>query len=49
MVAVEHEARSSGLDFKENLESVYMQDLTLWKESKLTENMTIKRRKKLAS
>lgn len=49
MAAVGHEPRSSGIDFKENLESVFMQNLSLWKENKLTENLTIKRRKKLAS
>ena len=49
MAAVGHEPKSSNLDFKGNLESVFMQDLFVWKENKLTENLTIKRRKKLAS
>jgi predicted transcriptional regulator YheO len=49
IAAVGHEPKPSGLDFKGNLESVFMTDLTRWKEKKLTENLTIKRRKKLAS
>ena len=36
-------------DFKANLEEVYMKDLLLWKNDKLTENQAIKRRKKLAA
>jgi len=49
MAAVGHEPKSSNLDFKENLENVFMQDLSVWKKNNLTENLTIKRRKKLAS
>ena len=49
MAAVGHKPKSSKLDFKKNIESVFMQDLLRWKEDKLTENLTIKRRKKLAA
>ena len=49
MAAVGHEPKSSSLDFKGKLESVFMQDLSVWKENNLTENLTVKRRKKLAS
>lgn len=38
----------SKFDFKEALESVFMRDLDQWKENNLTENLSIKRRKKLA-
>jgi len=49
ITAIGFEPKSSNLDFKKNLESVFMQDLSRWKENKLTENLTVKRRKKLAS
>jgi len=49
MAAVGIEPKSSNLNFKGNLENVYMKDLVLWKEDKLTENLTVKRRKKLAA
>ncbi|MFV0506527.1 MAG: hypothetical protein ACK5L5_07440 [Bacteroidales bacterium] len=37
-----------GIDLKNALEEVYMTDLDKWKQNKQTENMTIKRRRKLA-
>ena len=49
MAAAGHEPKPSNLDFKGNLESVFMKDLTQWKENKLTENLVVKRRKKLAA
>jgi len=49
MAALGHQPKPSNLDFKENLESVFMKDLTKWKEEKLTENLAIKRQKKLAA
>jgi hypothetical protein len=49
IAAVGHEHKPSNIKFKENLESVFIKDLTLWKENKLTDNLTIKRRNKLAS
>jgi hypothetical protein len=48
IAAVGHEPKASKLDFKGNLEGVLMRDLAVWKKEKLTENLTIKRRKKLA-
>ena len=49
MTALGHESKPSNLDFKGNLESVFMKDLTQWKEEKLTENLAVKRQKKLAA
>ena len=49
MAALGHQPKPSNLDFKGNLESVFMKDLTKWKEEKLTENLAIKRQKKLAA
>jgi len=49
IAAMGHLPESSNLDFKGKLESVFMSNLTQWKENKLTENLTIKRRSKLAS
>jgi hypothetical protein len=49
MTAAGHKGKPSNIDFKEHLESVFMKDLTQWKENHLTENLTIKRRKKLTA
>jgi predicted Zn-ribbon and HTH transcriptional regulator len=49
MSAVGHKPEPSKIDFKGNLESVYMKDLTQWKEDNLTENLAVKRRKKLVA
>jgi hypothetical protein len=49
VASVGHEPKSSDLDFKKNLESVFMKDLSLWKDNNLTENLAVKRNKKLAS
>ena len=49
MAAAGNKSEPSSLDFKENLESVFMKDLNQWKEDKLTENLAVKRRKKLAA
>jgi hypothetical protein len=49
MAAAGHKTEPSKIDFKGNLETVFMKDLTQWKEDKLTENLVIKRQKKLAA
>ena len=49
MAAAGHKAKPTKLDFKAKLESVFMKDLTRWKEDNLTENLVVKRRKKLAA
>jgi hypothetical protein len=49
VAAAGHKSEPSGIDFKENLEGVFMKDLTQWKENNLTENLVVKRRKKLAA
>jgi len=49
MSAVGHEAKTSNIDFKNHLESVYMKDLDRWKENVLTENLAVKRRKILVA
>jgi len=49
ITAVGQEPKSSKLNFKRNLESVFMTDLTTWKENNLTENLTVRRKLLLAS
>ena len=49
MAAAGHKAKPTSLDFKAKLENVFMKDLTRWKEDNLTENLSVKRRKKLAA
>jgi hypothetical protein len=49
MSATGQNAKPSNIDFKGHLESVFMKDLTQWKENHLTENLAVKRRKKLAA
>jgi hypothetical protein len=39
----------SEINFKEMLESVFMKDLKTWNDDNLTENLAIKRKKKLAA
>jgi CRISPR/Cas system CSM-associated protein Csm2 small subunit len=39
----------SEINFKEKLESVFMKDLKTWSDDNLTENLAIKRKKKLAA
>jgi hypothetical protein len=39
----------SEINFKEMLESVFMKDLKTWSDDNLTENLAVKRKKKLAA
>jgi hypothetical protein len=39
----------SEINFKEKLESVFMKDLKTWSDDNLTENLAVKRKKKLAA
>lgn len=47
--AAGNNAKPTKLDFKAKLENVFMKDLTQWKENNLTENLAVKRQKKLVA
>jgi len=49
VAAAGHKSKPSNIDFKEKLENVFMKDLTQWKSDNLTENLVVKRRKKLVA
>jgi hypothetical protein len=41
--------KPSPVDFKSSLENVFMKDLETWKNDNLTENLAVKRARKLIS
>jgi hypothetical protein len=41
--------KPSPVDFKSSLKNVYMKDLETWKNDNLTENLAVKRARKLVS
>jgi len=49
VAAAGHKSKPSKIDFKRNLDGVFMKDLNQWKIDNLTENLVVKRRKKLAA
>ena len=49
LTKVDEDNRLTNLDCKEALETVFLKDLTNWKNKHLTENLAVKRQIKLAS
>jgi murein L,D-transpeptidase YcbB/YkuD len=47
LTGVNPESGSVRVDFKRALESVFLRDIDRWAEDKLSENLAVKRRKKL--
>jgi hypothetical protein len=45
LMAIDVESGTSNINFKKNLESVFLKDLKRWDEDNLTENLAIKRQK----